>query len=117
MGNPISHSIHKGLNFPPTWDASVGVFLFASLGEFCSFALCAGGVGHIWRPTIVSKFGNLLLSHADFGVIVAAIAELARGVGHIATAPAMFNPCFPAITLGLLWLAPPLTMLQVGVGK
>jgi hypothetical protein len=41
------------------------------------------GVGHINRPTIVSRLGNLLEAHADSGVIVAAIAEQLRGVGQL----------------------------------
>lgn len=40
------------------------------------------GVGHVLRPTTVSRFGNRESSHADSGVIVAAIALLLRGVGQ-----------------------------------
>lgn len=43
----------------------------------------ARGVGHIRRPTIVSKFGNRFGAHEDSGVIVAAIALHVLGVGHV----------------------------------
>jgi hypothetical protein len=72
----------------------------------------AFGVGHIF--TIDPNWIVLRVYSAGYPI---SLALCAVGVGHICTAPAMFNPCFPAITLGLLWLAPPLTMLQVGVGK
>jgi hypothetical protein len=83
-GHPISHSTHIGFNFPPTLLANVGSFLNASLGALVSLALCAVGAGNILCPTIVSKFGLRFSFHADSGVIVAAIAEQLRGVGHVA---------------------------------
>jgi hypothetical protein len=42
----------------------------------------ADGVGHILRPTTVSRFRNLFSAHEFSGVIVAAIALHVRGVGH-----------------------------------
>jgi hypothetical protein len=63
------------------------VFKVASDGESCSFALCAVGVGHILRPTTVSKFGKRFGACADSGVMFAAIAEQLLGVGQFGTNP------------------------------
>ena len=57
MGYPISHSIHSGFSGPPTWLASVGVFLSNSLGAAVSFALCAVGVGQ--NPDPVSSVSGI----------------------------------------------------------
>lgn len=63
----MSHSTQGGFNCPPTtWGKQSP----------------ATGVGHITRPTIVSKFGKRFSAQADCGVIVAAIAEHERGVGQ-----------------------------------
>jgi hypothetical protein len=52
----------------------------------------ACGVGQMLRPTTVSKLGKRPGVHADSGVIVAAIAEQLRGVGHRLTASPRDGP-------------------------
>jgi hypothetical protein len=62
VGNPISHSTHVGFSAP--------------------VERAGAPLGHILRPTTVSRFGKRASFHTDSGVIVAAIALQLRGVGH-----------------------------------
>lgn len=132
----MSHSTHIGFRCPPADAASVGVLRSDSLGAFVSLALCLVGVGHVRRPTTVSRFGNWSALCADSGVMVADIALHFRGVGHFVAnvaspfadceslplifAPFMSDFCGVASVSPLGKAPPPLTLMgrtNVGCGQ
>ena len=80
----MSHSTHCGFNCPDWTPATSVLRLFPPplLPPAPPVASLVVGVGHILRPTTVSRFGNLFGLFVDSGVMVRAIAEHERGVGH-----------------------------------
>jgi len=88
MGNPISQATHWGFNRPllRSWSRTESrkrvCRFWSEDGWLRGLVSSLFGVGHVRRPTTVSRFGNLAGLCADSGVMIADIAVFALGVGH-----------------------------------